>query len=114
MRNTWVYVALIVVLVAGVSVVAYRQFALAEGTNVKEPTSQPTSAQAQKVVNARCPIMGTALKTDKVPEDLTRMYKGQKVGFCCGGCPSAWDKMSDAEKDKALEKAGKADEAPSK
>jgi predicted metal-binding membrane protein len=67
----------------------------------------------QKVVNARCPIMGTKLDVEKVPAELTRMHKGQKVGFCCEGCPVAWDKLTDAEKDKKLQEAmGPAPEAP--
>ena len=50
------------------------------------------------IVNARCPIMGSTLDRENVPANLSRMFKGQKIGFCCGGCPSAWDKLSDAEK----------------
>ena len=49
------------------------------------------------VVNARCPIMGGAAKAS-----LTRDYKGQKVGFCCGMCPGQWDKLTDAEKQAKL------------
>jgi hypothetical protein len=55
-----------------------------------------------KAVNVRCPIMGTVIDPEKVPDNLVRWYKGQKVGFCCGGCPAAWDKLSDAEKDAKL------------
>ena len=25
-------------------------------------------------------------------------YKGRKVAFCCAGCPSTWDKLSDPQK----------------
>lgn len=60
------------------------------------------SAPAVAAVNFRCPIMGKAIDRANVPERLTRMYKGQKVGFCCGGCPAAWDALSDADKDKKL------------
>jgi hypothetical protein len=52
------------------------------------------------IVNARCPIMG-----GKPVTALTRDYNGQKVGFCCGGCPAQWDKLTDAEKNVKLAKA---------
>ena len=61
------------------------------------------------VINARCPIMGTALDRDKVPAELTRAFRGQKIGFCCAGCPAAWDKLADAEKAAKLEAAMPAD-----
>jgi hypothetical protein len=66
-----------------------------------------TAAPKDGVVNARCPITGKAFDPAKVPSELTRMYKGQKVGFCCPMCPPAWDKLSDAEKDKKLQDAMK-------
>jgi len=67
----------------------------------------PTTAPADdgKVVNARCPIMGGKLDQDKVPATLTRTFNGQKVGFCCGGCPAKWDKLSDEEKAAKLKAA---------
>ncbi len=55
-----------------------------------------------KIVNARCPIMGSKLDPNRVPEKLTRTYMGKKVGFCCGGCPAAWDKLSKTEKAEKL------------
>ena len=57
-----------------------------------------------KIVNTRCPIMGTKLDPNKVTAKLTRIYEGKKIGFCCAGCPSAWDKLSDQQK---REKLGK-------
>ena len=53
-----------------------------------------------KIVNARCPIMG-----GNPVAALTRDYNGQKIGFCCSGCPAQWDKLTDAEKDAKLAKA---------
>jgi hypothetical protein len=55
-----------------------------------------------QLVNSRCPIMGSAINPDSVAANLTRDYKGQKIGFCCAGCPSAWDKLTDAEKQAKL------------
>jgi hypothetical protein len=62
-------------------------------------------------VNAVCPMMGSPIKPEKVTAGLTREYKGQKVGFCCGGCPEAWDKLTDVQKEEKLAKA-KAKSAP--
>ncbi len=54
--------------------------------------------------NTRCPIMGSSINPDKVAKNLRRDYKGQKVAFCCGGCPATWDKLTNAEKDVKLAK----------
>ncbi len=56
-------------------------------------------------VNTRCPIMGGKIDPEKVPAALVRSYNGQKVGFCCGSCPMAWEKLTDAQKDAALKKS---------
>lgn len=85
--------------------------------SIKEGLDKCTVAPAAasvKVVNAQCPIMGTVLAKDKVPADLTREYKGQTVGFCCGGCPEAWDKLTDADKAAKLVKATAPALAPAK
>lgn len=58
-----------------------------------------------KIVNDRCPIKGTPLENKKVPDKLTRNWKGKKVGFCCPGCPEKWDKLSDEERQKKLDAA---------
>lgn len=60
------------------------------------------SGATKKIVNAVCPLMGSKLDLSKVTHDLTRQYKGKQVGFCCEGCPGAWDKLSDDEKAKKL------------
>ena len=67
---------------------------------------QETPASTTISVNNTCPIM-TSNKIDstKVPESLSRKWKGQTVGFCCAGCPIAWDKLSETEKDKKLKAA---------
>jgi Cu(I)/Ag(I) efflux system membrane fusion protein len=71
-----------------------------------QPTSQPTTAEGKaKIVNARCPIMGGAIDPARVSDSLTRDYKGQKVAFCCGGCPASWDKLTPEQKDAKLKAA---------
>jgi Heavy metal binding domain len=57
-----------------------------------------------KFANARCPIMGSPIKPDKVTKTLIRDYKGEKIAFCCGGCPATWDKLSDTTKAAKLAK----------
>ena len=69
------------------------------------PACQAHKAAKGKVCNVRCPMMGTSLDPDKVPAELTRLHRGQKVGFCCAGCPAAWDKLSEEEKDAKLKAA---------
>lgn len=57
-----------------------------------------------RFANIRCPIMGSPVNPDKVDGNLIRDYKGEKLAFCCGGCPGQWDKLTDAEKDARLAK----------
>ena len=68
------------------------------------PTSPLVDEQPTAAVNDRCPITGKAVDPAKVPADLTREFKGQKVGFCCGGCPATWDKLPEPEKQAKLDK----------
>lgn len=63
----------------------------------KQPADAPV-AKTVSCVNGTCPIMGSAIDPAKVPVSLTRDFKGQKVGFCCAGCPDSWDKLTDEEK----------------
>lgn len=57
-----------------------------------------------KIVNAKCPKIGNPIDPAKDTDKLTRYYKGKKVGFCCAGCPTAWDKLTDVEKETKLSK----------
>jgi len=46
------------------------------------------------VINETCPMTG-----DPIDESVAAAeYNGQKIGFCCPGCPEQWAAMSDAEK----------------
>ena len=72
------------------------------GENGDSEAETPVSTTPS--VNNVCPIMGTKIDPAKVPENLTRTWKGQKVGFCCAGCPVTWDKLSDTDKDAKLAK----------
>jgi len=55
-----------------------------------------------KAVNFKCPIMLNPINPAKVPDNLVRWYKGQKVGFCCAGCVPKWDALNDAQRDAKL------------
>jgi len=55
--------------------------------------------------NSLCPIMSSPINPETVTKNLIRNYKGQKVAFCCAGCPSTWDKLTDAQKQAKLVKA---------
>lgn len=54
--------------------------------------------------NNCCLIMGSPINPEKVTKNLIRDYKGQKVAFCCAGCPSMWDKLTDTQKQAKLAK----------
>jgi len=63
------------------------------------------------VRNVRCPIMGSEIDPNNVPEELVRLWQGQRIGFCCAGCPEAWEKLSDTEKQAKLKAAMPATES---
>jgi len=47
--------------------------------------------------------MNSPIQPERVnKENLVREFQGQKVAFCCGGCPAAWDRLSDSEKQQKL------------
>jgi len=48
--------------------------------------------------NTNCPIMGTPIQAASVPASLVRNFNGQKVAFCCPGCPATWDRLSPADR----------------
>ena len=70
-------------------------------------TGQPT-ARVQ-FANTHCPLMGNEIDLDKVTPELTREFNGQKVAFCCAGCPAHWDKLSADEKATKLAQAKNGD-----
>jgi hypothetical protein len=68
-------------------------------------TPTPPPADTVQVVNSICPIMGNPIDKDRVPADLAVDFHGQKVGFCCGGCPGQWNALTDAQKQEKLQAA---------
>ena len=64
----------------------------------KEPT----------VINSVCPISGKKINPYDVSDNRIREFHGKKIGFCCPNCPSAWDKLSDEDKQAKLDAAMKA------
>ena len=73
----------------------------------KKEADAPASEDVKRpaVVNVRCPIMNNPVDPKKVPDTLYRKYKGQGIGFCCPGCPAAWDALTDSQKAEKLAKA---------
>ena len=55
------------------------------------------------VMKSKCPIMSdNAVDPKGVSANLVRTFKGKKVGFCCGGCPAAWDKLTGDQRNEKL------------
>ena len=88
----------------------HKEHALAELHKIEDLLAQVTQTLGEHVkpvfANTTCPIMGSRINPAKVTADLVRDYQGQKVAFCCAGCPSAWDKLSARQKQAKLQKAG--------
>jgi hypothetical protein len=94
-------------MLVAIAVVAVGLSALAVSAADKAKPEPAKAVKAEKqveIVNATCPLMGTPMgKT--APENMTRMFKGQRVGFCCEMCLKNWDAMNDADRDAKLKAA---------
>ncbi len=79
-----------------------QQMALLELKRVQNTLENLRTALERQMrpafVNTNCPIMGTPIQAASVPPSLIRILDGQKVAFCCPGCPGAWDRLPPAEK----------------
>jgi hypothetical protein len=86
-----------------------KETALAQLKSARQLITQAQEALERRIepkfVNVKCPIQGTPINPDKVTDQLIREYKGQKIAFCCAGCPQAWDKLTDFEKEAKLAEA---------
>ncbi|MCA9283945.1 MAG: hypothetical protein KDA22_01930 [Phycisphaerales bacterium] len=69
----------------------------------KEDASYCTSPKPGVIttVNEYCVVV----QEDPVNPEIVREWNGQRVGFCCNGCIPRWDKMTDAQKQAALDSA---------
>lgn len=76
-----------------------------EGGQRTPSKAVPGGEKPQTFANVTCPIMGSPIDPKNVAPGLMRLHKGKKVAFCCGGCPTAWDKLSEAQKEAKLQKA---------
>jgi len=72
---------------------------LAAASPKKKPVEPKAAAGA--CANTRCPIMGGPVKPGK---GGSAVYDGKKVGFCCPGCITAWNRLTDSEKAAKLAK----------
>ena len=66
--------------------------------------AQKKCMEKMPTVNDRCPITGKKIDMMNTPENLTTLYKGKKVGFCCPACPPEWEKLTEQKKTPKLEK----------
>ena len=69
-----------------------------------QKSAEAATAEAT-YANAVCPMMGSKIDPANVPASLTREFKDRKVAFCCAGCPVAWDRLSDEQKQAKLDAA---------
>jgi|KBSSwiStaDraftv2_1062776.scaffolds.fasta_scaffold200134_3 hypothetical protein len=76
----------------GVSVTLFAGCASTESKKTATPATIT-------VVNTICPIAGDDFARHEMPADLTREWKGTKIGFCCEHCVPKFDKLTTAEKD---------------
>jgi hypothetical protein len=112
-KYKWLGIAVLVAAVAGTGLTLRQAGAQCCGgygqpaAKAKPAASQPASATA-KFVNTRCPIMGGAIDPAKVPDNMVRTHKGQKVAFCCPMCLPKWDKLTAEQKDAKLKAAAAA------
>jgi hypothetical protein len=74
----------------------------AHAASATAATAAGDAAAPAAFANTKCPIMGSPINPSRVAEGLTRVYNGEKIAFCCGGCPGQWDKLTDAQKDARL------------
>lgn len=57
----------------------------------------PTTAPSPGAVNSKCPVAG-----EPIDGKTMVSFQGQNVGFCCAGCASKWNGMTDAQKQAKL------------
>ena len=75
-------------LLAGAGTVAVAN----EGMSCDCPTTAPTTApttQAAKPINKYCAVEGEG---NAVDPDVTVVYNGQVIGFCCSDCVAEFQK----------------------
>jgi hypothetical protein len=75
-----------------VAVMCVGVVAMLGGCNSSEKTTTTTQV-SPSVMNTTCPFSGRP-----VTEGMTASYEGKTVGFCCKGCTSKFESMSDADK----------------
>ncbi len=76
----------------------------------KQTAAPATPTTRMTVVNTVCPLSGEDFGTNDRSSEVVRAYKGENIGFCCPGCVSKFEKLSDEKKAAALT-AAKANKA---
>lgn len=57
------------------------------GCVIAAPVLLADSKEKEEIAQKTCPVSGKPIDSDKSVE-----YEGEKIYFCCGGCPKAFDK----------------------
>ena len=50
---------------------------------------ESTEAEKKPVINKICPVMGGSVAADT---PYTTVHEGRKIGFCCAGCITSFEK----------------------
>jgi len=101
MKKLWIA---IVVVIFSVSALAVSCTGKTEKETVGAGKADTSAEKLVEIVNTHCPLMGTPLGKS-IPEKMTRLYEGKRIGFCCTKCLKDWDAMNDKEKKATYEKA---------
>lgn len=72
------------------------------GCNKESKTTQPktTSTASMGAMNDKCPLTGMPVNKNAP----TATYRGTCVAFCCGGCATKFDAMTDTKKEETISK----------
>lgn len=73
------------------------------GGGMKCPVCGEMMGASGQVSNSECPMDEAKIDPSKMTAAATRDYKGEKIGFCCPGCASQWDQISDAQKQSKID-----------
>jgi hypothetical protein len=86
---------------------AKKDKASAKKTKASEVAKETTTKEVALKDVWTCPVSGGAVKDHEAAKSSAVVVGDYRVHFCCEGCPSAFAKLSDAEKKEKAEAAAK-------
>lgn len=92
-------ISMVAVSLIAVSVGCQSKEKVAEGDENCIPAKGP-NAVGTAAVNTNCPITG-----EHADQTVLATYQGKSVAFCCAGCATKFNAMSDSEKAQVYAKA---------